>query len=164
MQKELVIFLDFDGVLHHIFPVKGNTDQENEMFHYVDYLEKAMKVLSDKFDLKIVFATSWKEKFSFDDLKGFFEDYPACYNAFIDSTPNIKSHDQGYKWREAVKWMEDNNYSGHYIIIDDYAPMWDGCDSNNIVVCQDKFNDTEISSLLEKTSLMLNQKKGFSPK
>lgn len=149
MKKELVIFLDFDGVLHHIFPVIGNTERENEMFYYVDNLETSIKKLSEEFNIKIVFSTSWKEKFSFEELKGFFEDYPFCYNHFIGCTPNIKSEDRGYKWKEAVAWFKESNYNGDYVIIDDYPLMWEGCDVNKMVVCEDKFSDYEIKKLFE---------------
>lgn len=125
MKKDLVLFLDFDGVLHHFFPLKEATDEENSLFYYVPYFNNFVKTLNQHFNLKIVFATSWKEKFSFNDLKDFFEDYPDMQSCIIDSTPNLKSQcDDGYKWREAEQWMTENNYSGEYIIFDDYEVAW----------------------------------------
>lgn len=156
MKKDLLIFLDFDGVLHHIFPLKDNTDQQNEKFHFVDNFEETIKKLTKDFDVKIVFSTSWKEKFSFEELKGFFEDLPYCYNAMIDSTPNLKhSTDEGYKWLEAKEWMDKNNYKGNYLILDDYPLMWQGCDQKKIIFCNDKFSDEEIESVFKTTHNLL---------
>lgn len=156
MKKDLVIFLDFDGVLHHIFPLKENTDQQNEKFHYIDNFEKTIEKLKHDFNVKIVFSTSWKEKFSYEDLKGFFEDYPNCHQSFIGCTPNIKSEtDQGYKWKEAKEWLKENHYQGNYIILDDFYHVWKGCEPKDFVLCQDKFSDEEMESVLKTTRNLL---------
>lgn len=149
--NELVLFLDFDGVFHHVFPVKDNTDSQNEMFHYVDYVERFCLKIKENYALKIVFATSWKEKFSFEDLKGFFEDYPSIYEACHSTTPNIKNlKDEGYKWNEADEWLKANNYTGQYIIFDDYAEVWkiNGKENPNLILCEDKFDNKELSKAL----------------
>lgn len=165
MKKELVIFLDFDGVLHHFFPVKEASDEQNSLFHYVPVFNNFVKSLKNDFEVKIVFATSWKEKFSFEDLKDFFEDYPEMQNIMIDSTPNLPSkQDKGAKWREAEKWMFDNHYQGQYIIFDDYDVTWDNQEEDedaflyslpsyfnkDLVICNNGFKEEE-----EKTARKL---------
>lgn len=150
IKNELVIFLDFDGVFHHVFPVKDKTDRQNELFHYTENIESFFAKLSVRYDLKIVFATSWKEKFSFEELKGFFEDYPHIYNACVSTTPNIKSlTDEGYKWHEAEQWIEKNSYTGQYIILDDYNEVWkkDGKENPYLIICEDKFDIVEIQKI-----------------
>lgn len=161
MKEELVVFLDFDGVLHHFFPIKEATDEQNSLFHYVPVFNDFIKSLGNHFDVKIVFATSWKEKFSYEDLRDFFEDYPEMQNAMIGATPNLKSEkDKGAKWREAEQWMNDNNYNGRYIIFDDYDVTWDNQEDNedaflyslptyfnkDLIVCNNGFKEDEIKA------------------
>lgn len=146
MRPELVLFLDFDGVFHHFFPMRGKTDEENSLFYYTNNIERFCQRVSDHYDLKIVFATSWKERFSFEDLRGFFEDYPSIFNACVDSTPNIpRLPDEGYKWQEASLWLTDNNYSGRYIILDDNPNSWTdrGIVNSNLILCNNKFDTVE---------------------
>lgn len=147
MKESLVLFLDFDGVFHHVFPLKENTDEQNSVFYYTKNVEEFCSTLKNFFDLKIVFATSWKEKFSFEDLKGFFEDFPSLHSSIYGSTPNIKNlSDEGYKWKEAEVWIKENQYTGKYLILDDYNEVWkvEGKDNSNIIVCKDKFDSEEI--------------------
>ena len=150
MKKELVLFLDFDGVFHHIFPLKNQTDEQNSLFYYTSNVEKACSTLKESFDLKIVFATSWKEKFSFEDLKGFFEDYPAIYSSIYSATPNIKGlKDEGYKWEEAKVWLEKNQYNGEFIILDDNEEVWkiNGECNPSLILCDDKFDEKEMEKI-----------------
>ena len=169
MKKELVLFLDFDGVLHHFFPVKEATDDENSLFYYVPAFNNFTKILNQHFDVKIVFATSWKEKFSFDDLRDFFEDYPEMQSCMVGSTPNLKyQKDDGYKWREAQQWMEENNYNGQYIIFDDYDVAWNNQErdedayvysrpiyfNERLIVCHNGFKETEKLSAMRLLKLI----------
>lgn len=170
MKEDLVLFLDFDGVLHHFFPVKEATDEENSLFYYVPQFNNFVKLLCEKFNVKIVFATSWKEKFSFDDLRDFFEDYSDMQKCMIGSTPNLKyQNDDGYKWREAEQWMKDNDYNGNYIIFDDYDVAWNNQEkdedaflysnkryfNDRLVVCKNGFKIEEEFTALK----LLNLKK-----
>lgn len=161
MKESLVLFLDFDGVFHHFFPHRNKTDTENSLFYYADNVEDFCLKLNQSFDLKIVFATSWKEKFSFDDLKGFFEDYPAIYSSCYSVTPNIKGlPDEGYKWTESEVWLHDNQYNGLYIILDDNPESWkeNGVINPNLIICNDKFDNDEITRAFQHLGLE-NQRK-----
>lgn len=168
MKKELVLFLDFDGVLHHFFPVKEATNDENSLFYYVPAFNNFVKILNQHFDVKIVFATSWKEKFSFEDLRDFFEDYPEMQMNMVGSTPNLKDQkDDGYKWREAEQWMVENNYTGEYIIFDDYNVAWNNQEDNEdsffysapkyfndrLIICENGFKENEKISALRLLNL-----------
>lgn len=146
MKEELILFLDFDGVFHHFFPLGNKTDKENELFYYVDNVENFCKKILEHYELKIVFATSWKEKFSFEELKGFFEDYPSIFNSCYSVTPNIKGlADEGYKWEETKIWLSENNYEGKYFILDDNPDSWKekGIVNSNLIFCDNKFDDVE---------------------
>lgn len=155
IKNDLVIFLDFDGVFHHVFPVKSGIERENELFYYTENIESFFSELTSEYNLKIVFATSWKEKFSFETLKGFFEDYPCIYNACLDCTPNIKSlSDEGYKWCEAECWIAQNDYTGQYIILDDYSEVWkkNGQENPDLIICEDKFDIDEMQKIRNRLS------------
>ena len=121
MKEELVVFLDFDGVLHHFFPIKEATDEQSPLSHYAPVFKDFIKSLGNHFDIKIVLATSWEEKISYEDIRDIFKDYPEMQSAIVGTTKNLKSEkDKETKWRAAGKWMNDNNYNGRYIIFDDY--------------------------------------------
>ena len=51
MKKELVLFLDFDGDLHHFFQVKEATNDENALFYYVLASNNFVKILNQHFDV-----------------------------------------------------------------------------------------------------------------
>lgn len=166
MKKDLVIFLDFDGVLHHFFPKADATDEENQFFYYLPYLNKFVEQICPYYDVKIVFATTWKENYSLNQLKGNFAGFPLLCEKIIGATPDIVSETRGSKWREAIAWMNEHNYSQDYLILDDYDVVWAEEDedpygflynknkplNHRQVVCQNKFDDEEIKNSL----IMLN--------
>lgn len=39
----MILFLDFDGVLHPFFPRSDRTDEENQLFEYLSRLEKVLR-------------------------------------------------------------------------------------------------------------------------
>lgn len=169
MKKDLVIFLDFDGVLHHFFPKADATDEENQFFYYLPYLNKFVEQIFPYYDVKIVFATTWKENFSICELKENFTLYPNLFEKIIGATPNIFSKTRGSKWREAAAWMAEQGYNSDYLILDDYDIVWaeDETEEDEYsflykkikplnhrqVVCQNKFNDEEIKAALKLLSL-----------
>lgn len=169
MKKDLVIFLDFDGVLHHFFPKKDATDEENKFFYYLPYLNKFVEQIFPYYDVKIVFATTWKENHSICELKENFTSYPNLFEKIIGATPNISSETKGCKWREAAAWISERSYKGDYLILDDYDIVWaedeneedeysflyakDKPLNHRQVVCQNKFNDEEIMVALKLLGL-----------
>lgn len=54
----MILFLDFDGVLHPFFPRADRSDEENQLFAYLPRLEG---VLRDFPEWQIVISSSWRE-------------------------------------------------------------------------------------------------------
>lgn len=102
----MILFLDYDGVLHpELF-----ADQDREVFCRVDRLWEILRACPE---VQVVFSTSWREKFPFDELVDFStanggEDLA---NRFIGATPVIKPEGRDdYRRREieCLAWLDAN--------------------------------------------------------
>jgi histidinol phosphatase-like enzyme len=111
--KQMYLFLDVDGVLT---PKLANKEDEYKAkFHpeAVKYLRK----LLDKFDLKIIISSSWRNDKSFKWIKNRFEEDDIKIH---DITPNHQKHKRS---KQIQMWLDDNgkNYES-FAIIDDEHP------------------------------------------
>ena len=90
----MILFLDFDGVLH-----PEPCYQEAQLFCYLPRLEN---VLRDFQEVQIVISSTWRDKRSLTDLKAFFSEDIA--DRIIGTTPN---------WREVSEIMDTIGYQRH---------------------------------------------------
>lgn len=105
----MIIFLDFDGVLHHI------RAHEHEGFQHVPALEN---VLLDFLSVQIVISSSWRYFESLEQLKEHFS--PDIAERIIDVTPTLEPTWQQYaRFKEISAWISENNYKGDWLAIDD---------------------------------------------
>lgn len=138
-RKPLVIFLDFDGVLHPYFCEK------EDKFKYNKNLSFVLNMLSKDYNVKIVISSSWKNRHQLDEIKALF---PNDIASLIDSaTPNLEVMD-GSRLKEAFQWMEQNNYDGAWIALDDDHYAWNK--HENLIHCMDRFQEEEMALMTKK--------------
>jgi hypothetical protein len=65
----MILFLDFDGVLHP-FPTIGRSG-EADLFRSLHLLEDVLRQVPD---IEVVISSSWREGHSFDELRGYFSE------------------------------------------------------------------------------------------
>lgn len=115
----MLIFLDFDGVLHpQPCPSASSFSRKNLLWEIMRSCSNA----------QVVFSTSWKVFHPFDELLGFVttgggEDLSS---RFIGNTPNIKVNTfYGQRDLEIKCWLTaNNNYAGDWIAIDDTPELF----------------------------------------
>lgn len=143
----MILFLDFDGVLN----IPGHYGKS--MF-VPEYLARLEKIAIDH-DLKIVISSSWRETFKLEDIRDFFSEN-SLPERIIGCTPVVAQN----KWPpyireirqlECQKWMDDNNYTGLWVAIDDDKRIFeDRC--TNLVETEFKYglNEEAGVKLIEK--------------
>ena len=105
----MIIFLDFDGVLH------STLAYDHEGFFYVPDLEK---VLRDFPLVQIVISSSWRYHESLEQLKEHFS--PDIAERIIGVTPSLQPTWQEHaRFKEIMAWITDNDYKGDWLAIDD---------------------------------------------
>ena len=105
----MILFLDFDGVLHHI------RARYNEGFQHVPALET---VLRDFPLVKIVISSSWRYHENLEQLREHFS--PDIAERIIGVTPTIEPTWQEHaRFKEISAWIEMNAYTGEWLAIDD---------------------------------------------
>jgi hypothetical protein len=65
----MILFLDFDGVLHPRHPRTDRSDEENLYFCYLPRVEK---VLRDHPEVRIVVSSDWRLRRTLDELRACF--------------------------------------------------------------------------------------------
>ena len=115
-----ILFLDFDGVLHADVDPKGN-------FSKFPLLEQYLLKMSD---IEIVISSSWRESYSFEELKEFFP--VKLRDRIIGITPILEDgFDHGGRQREIEAFLEAaslNPFNASWVALDDWAALFDdGC-------------------------------------
>lgn len=136
MNKKVVLFLDFDGVLHHYFPLSENSELQNSKFYYLNNFESVIREFKDKINISIVISSAWRKTREISELKSFFSH--DIKTLVIDKTPVI---DDNNREIETSLWIEKNSFNGHWIAIDDLDFLYKT--KSNLVHCYDKFDKRE---------------------
>jgi hypothetical protein len=106
----MILFLDFDGVLHHM------NRREGALCH----LPRVEKILRDFPDLEIVVSSAWRTEYSIKILRTFFSD--DIRNMIIDVTPCFDDRQPMKFIREAEikEWLRLNGrHPQRWIALDD---------------------------------------------
>lgn len=123
----MIIFLDFDGVLH---PEVNDA----EPFCRVALLWNILRTCPD---VQVVFSTSWREIHRPEELLDFVT-YGGGENLahrFIGSTPSLDAEDPfNRRDIEIQRWLDANSYSGPWLAIDDMPQLFNGGHPNLYVV------------------------------
>lgn len=142
----MILFLDFDGVLHPVFPRRELPDEENQLFSFLPRLEG---VLRDFPEFKIVIASSWRENRSWENvIKAFSQDISA---RIIGATPVLKSKEPPYpkhpRYEEILDYLNINNLAtARWVALDDDPEIYPPT-CQNLILCSDGFRDAEEAAL-----------------
>ena len=145
--RRVVLFLDFDGVLHHFFPVAGAPDADNRHFAFVPAFEAAVRACPCEVD--IVIASTWRVKYPLEAMRAYFS--PDIAARIIGITPRVGSGmGPGGRLAEVRAWLEANGRQDDpWVAIDDFSEIYEGDPSVALVHCHDCFAEREAGLLLQ---------------
>ncbi len=155
-----IIFLDFDGVINTPIWREYNRNKEhpNGIFRcdyafpedgFVNNFQAMcwLNELYSKIKYDIVVSSTWRNccgKSKHKDVKDRLELDEILYNSglnkeikIIGKTPSCEYIQGATRGNEIKKWINDNNFSGKFIILDDDSDMGDLID--NLVKCDTYF-------------------------
>ena len=142
----MIIFLDFDGVLHP----NPNDEHDTELFCRTPLL---WKILRECPNTKVVFSTSWRDSYDFDNMLDFVTSNGGedLAHRFISSTPNLESEGHyGKRELEIQEWLRDNAYHGRCIAIDDVEEIFDGHPNLYLVDGDLGLTDEDVLAIIER--------------
>lgn len=132
--KKVILFLDFDGVLHPLM-------DKSKHFCSLPNFEETLISLKDSYQFAIVLSTTWRKCYSLDELKAFFS--PEIAHLIVSVTPVTEFQGDGSRLKEAELWLEEHNeQNSAWIALDDDHYSWNRC--QNLVWCHDQFDAREI--------------------
>lgn len=123
----MILFLDFDGVLH------PHLRHEPDFCHN----ELLWQILRACTDAQVVFSTSWRDIYSPTEMvvlvtNGGGEDLA---HRFVGSTPNLEGEGRyGRRDLEIQSWLDANGYVGPWLAIDDIPELFNGGHPNLYIV------------------------------
>lgn len=152
-KKEVVLFLDFDGVFHYFWPEPEASDAENSFFYFVPAFETVIRQFTDQIDIKLVISSTWRMNKTFDQLKApFSKDIQAL---IIGITPNHDDNSEGSRLRECQQWISLNNYHGDWFGIDDNSDIWNH--HQNLIFCDNGLKTKELQQLNDVFVNLINK-------
>lgn len=125
--EEYIIFLDIDGVMN---------DSKREPDNFLPEAVSVLNTLFNKYNAKVVLSSSWREYFTFNDLKDLFEQNGLLIK-IIDKTPvyicdkkinkaltleeisNLDIQTDISRDFEIMNYIKVHNIC-HYVILDDF--------------------------------------------
>lgn len=142
--KKIILFLDFDGVLHPYFA------EAHERFGCMEAFEAAVRASSRP--VEIVISSTWRVNRDLAELRSFFS--PDIAELIIGKTPVVKGGNQeGGRLKEVLEWLKiSNNEDAQWIGVDDYVQLFKSNDPSiepTVVMCMDKFDEREHELLLK---------------
>lgn len=139
----LIIFLDFDGVLHHFFPLPDVDPSENNHFHFLPYFEAMMREL----DCEVVISSTWRKKYSLEEMRAHFSE--DVRHKVIGVTPSVGTgNGYGARETEVLAYLEQTGQTDRaWVGVDDYPELY--LPGSAVVACMDKFDEHEQALLRE---------------
>lgn len=143
----MILFLDFDGVLH---PWGCPRDE------YFRYLSRLEAVLRDYGHVEIVICSDWRFTHSLTELKAKFAHDIA--DRVIGQTPSLILDQEDYaglRRVEAMQYLKANKLDpNRWCALDDWPRLWEPVDGR-IIRCENEFGESEerrLRGLLEAQS------------
>jgi hypothetical protein len=142
----MIIFLDFDGVLH---------TNNGKKFSLMKNLEKVVKKCPN---IKIVFSTSWREYSSLENLTKYFSE--EIKEKCIGMTPFFSEQVQHVRYYEILKYLEENKVSEPWIAVDDLKVLFPpDCENLFLVKGNEGLSDNNANLLIKKINTISNRNK-----
>lgn len=139
----MILFLDFDGVLHPFHRPAG-------AFSLLPYFERVMRDLPQ---VDIVISSSWREGHSLEEMKSFFS--PDIAERIIDATPVLNFLEHQYvREEEIAAWLHRAGREHElWAAIDDTESFFSSRCDNLILVDPDTgFNEQAEKELCKRLS------------
>jgi hypothetical protein len=137
--SDVILFLDFDGVLHRYDEVTAN---------YCCYLPRLEAILRAFPSVRIVVSSNWRKHHDLQELQSFFSGDIA--QRVIGVTPDLgatmdKRDQRGLRHHEAKAWREQHHFTGAWCALDDMPDNW--LPNDPLIFCDDGFTDEEEAAL-----------------
>ena len=140
----MILFLDFDGVLHSALNAAGHPDDFNKLPLLENWLRQYPEV-------DVVISSSWREIKRMEALREIFSE--DLRQRVVDKCPIIPINEETnyYRYEEILTWIKLIKYDGLWLALDDAAhefpPFFD-----RLVVCQKNIgiDDSVIKKLTVK--------------
>lgn len=141
---DMILFLDFDGVLHPIYNRPTGTD-----FSKLPLLEDWLRNYPH---VNVVISSSWREVMDLEDLQHIFS--RDIRHRVIDKCPIIPSDQATEHWRHAeiMAWIENAKYAGPWLALDDAVDAFQE-DCYQLVICESEIgiDDSVIQELTNRS-------------
>lgn len=119
----MLIFLDFDGVLHREFIPGSTPGRVRVNTHQFTHLANFEAVVRDFPDIDIVISSTWRINHSLNELRSYFSDDIAT--RIIDVTPVLPTRTVDRRELEIKQWLVHAGRSGErYLAIDDCSRLF----------------------------------------
>jgi hypothetical protein len=138
-ERRIILFLDFDGVLHCWFPRADRSDDENKYFAYLPHLEALLREFPS---VDIVIASDWRLTHTLEELRSHFAQ--DVRNRVLDTTERVRppSRTPGHRERQTQQFLQRNAISDvDWIALDDDPTCYTSVD--RLVLCDDGFREKE---------------------
>ena len=129
-----VIFLDFDGVIR--VAVEGGWIGADQ----AEFCQSRMKILASicaNTGAAIVVSSDWRNLENHEEIKGHLSPYLADHLHPDWATPII-----GHRWNEVERWLARHPEVERYVILEDFAPHFDGCGKDmkeRLILCTNRY-------------------------
>jgi len=139
----IILFLDFDGVLHPYAPWPHNEHVRSKYFAFLPRLESVLREFPQ---VHVVVASDWRLHHTLDELRGFFAE-DIRERVLGTTAPDMLATDRvGKRQLQAQQYLRDHNLVDvPWIAIDDtpnnYLP------DAHLVLCQNMFGPQEEETL-----------------
>lgn len=140
----MIIFLDFDGVLHPV-PNNGSSD-----FSLLPIFEDWLR---NHAEVRLVISSSWREIMALDILKAIFS--LDIQDRIINKCPVVEfiGHQEFWRYLEIIQWIELNEYDGNWLALDDMSSAFPK-DFKQLVACKSAvgLDENVLAELTEKVT------------
>jgi hypothetical protein len=139
----IILFLDFDGVLHVWFPRADRSDAENQYYAYLPRLER---VLLEYLSVQIVITSDWRLRLNAEQLREVFS--PDIRKRILGTTARTKPSRGtiGQRQNQAEEYLRINALTSFpWVALDDDAENY--LPGALLILCDDGFRDEEERAL-----------------
>lgn len=125
----MLIFLDFDGVLHP-YPCKKN-DYFCQISLFTSFFKRA-----EFTDIHFVISSSWRQHHTFKKLRSFF---PPDFQTRIIGTTPIFPYRNGIRGQEINIWRNDfQRQNEPWLALDDLIDLFDDSSHSHVFLCNSR--------------------------
>lgn len=149
-----ILFLDFDGVLHPLFPRTDRTHEENQHFEGCSRLANVLDRVAPR--LRIVVSSTWRYGRTITELRTLLG---PLGGRVIGATPILNLVEPGVRELEAQRWLDEytRNHSRPMIrwcALDDIPSLWTSQDK--VLITNDGFRTAEANALSNNIESLLD--------